>query len=71
MIKNKFLQFVLYVVVFVLVWNVLDYLWELILPQDASWFTVSDNVVKPLLLGVILSWVIPAYIRKKAQKKQK
>ena len=71
MIKNKFLQSALYVVIVVLVWNLMDFLWNLLITRSAWPFTVWDNVAKPLLLGAVVVWATTALMKKKMQKKQK
>ena len=71
MIKNKFLQSALYVVIFVLVWNLMEFLWDSLLTHEAMPFTVWNNVLKPLLLGVAVVWGTAAYMKKKTQQKKK
>ena len=71
MIRNRFLQFVLYVVIFALVWNLMDFLWDLLLTHETAPFTVWNNVLKPLLLGAVVVGGTTAYMKKKTQKKQK
>ena len=68
MIKNKFVQFVLYVVVFALEWNLLSFLWDLVFTQNVWQFSWWDSVIFPLILGAACVWLSGMMTKKKAKK---
>ena len=69
MIKNKFLQFALYVVIFALMWNLMDFLWELIFTGSPPSFALWDHLILPVLLGAVAVWGTTALAKGKRKGK--
>ena len=53
MIKNKKLAFVLFVVLFLMTWNMLDYLYSVALTRSAFRFSSGTDLLLPLIVSVV------------------
>ena len=53
MIKNRKLAFVLFVVFFLMVWNILDYLYSVVLTRSAFRFSTGTDLLLPLIVSVV------------------
>ena len=53
MIKNKKLAFVLFVVLFLMAWNMLDYLYSVALTRSAFRFSSGTDLLLPLIISVV------------------
>ena len=52
--KKKLLAIVEYIIGFVLVWNVLDYLYSTFITRTAYHFSISQDMLMPLGMMVII-----------------
>ena len=53
MIKNRKLAFVLFVVFFLMAWNILDYLYSVALTKSAFHFSTGIDLLLPLIVSVV------------------
>ncbi len=63
MIKNKYLAFGLFIIIFVLFENLLDFLYSVFIIRSAYTFSVSVNLTAPLTIGAVVGYII--FLRKK------
>ena len=64
---NKALKAVLFVIVFILMWNILDYLFDSFITRSGYRFSVMDSIIKPASAGTVLcivSGLIGAFRKK-------
>ena len=57
MIKNKNVTFGLYVVVFVAFWNLLDFLWCVLISKTAYQFRTVSDLMLPLVLAIVSGYL--------------
>ncbi|MBR4828128.1 MAG: hypothetical protein IKZ75_04725 [Oscillospiraceae bacterium] len=53
MIKNKYVAFVVFVVLFLVIWNALQYF----MGHFENGYSVSDNIVFPLTVAVVCAYI--------------
>ena len=65
MIKNKKTAFVLYVVLFLLFWNVLEYIYSVLITQQPYYFTPGTDMGLPVILALISGYIF--FLRNKSE----
>ncbi len=65
MIKNRKAAFGLFVVIFLLFWNLLDFLYAAFITRSGYHFTAGNDMGSPVILAVIIGSLL--FLRKKAQ----
>ena len=65
MIKNKTVAFVLFVVVFLLVWNVLNYIYGSYISGSGYQFEASKGIGMPSIISIMIGYLL--FLRKKDQ----
>ena len=63
MIKNKTVAFVLFVVVFLLVWNVLNYIYSSYISGNGYQFEASKGIGMPSIISIMIGYLL--FLRKK------
>lgn len=61
MIKNKYVAFGIFVVCSVVLWNLLDYIYNVIITKSAFHFAFSSNLLLPLSLAIVAGYLF--YLR--------
>ena len=62
-IKNKYAAFVLFVVVVLLFWNILDYLYSAFITHSQYSFSASGDLMIPLAPAIVVGYM--QFLRKK------
>ncbi len=62
MIKNKYVAFVLYLIVFLAFWNLLDYLYTTVLTKGAYQFAAASDGALPVILAAVSGYLF--FLRK-------
>ena len=62
MIKNKTVAFVLFIVVFLLIWNAVDYLYSAVITKSAFHFATGLDLIVPLVVSVVIGTLL--FLRK-------
>ena len=62
MIKNRIVAYGIYIAIFLLFWNALDYLSSL-LTREACRFTVGADLVTPLTVAAVTGYIL--FLRQK------
>lgn len=55
--KNKYVTFGLFVALFVVFWNVLDYLWSAFITRSPYSFSVGTDIGIPLTSAIVLGYL--------------
>lgn len=63
MVKNKTLAFVLFVALFLIIWNLLDFLYSVIFTGNGYGFAAGGDLFIPLVVGVASGYLL--FLRKK------
>ena len=63
MIKNKYVAFVLFVIVFMAFWNLADYLYTTFITNGAYHFTAGADGALPLALAIVSGYLL--FVRKR------
>ena len=63
MIKNKKVAFALYVALFCLFWNLLDFLWVTVIAKTGYHFGVAVDLAAPLAVAITTGYLL--FLRKK------
>ena len=58
MIKNKYVAFVLFVIVFMAFWNLADYLYTTFITNGAYHFTAGADGALPLALAIVSGYLL-------------
>ena len=66
MIKNKYAAFALFTALCIVFCNVLDYLYVTFITQNAYQFTVTDDLLIPLAVAIVIGLFL--FLRKPAKK---
>ncbi len=64
MIKNKYIAFGLFVVLFMAFWNLLDYLYSTFIAKSAYQFGAGIDLGLPIVVAIVAGYF--AFLRKKA-----
>ena len=64
MLKNKYVLFALYIIVFLAVWNLTDYLYTTFIAKEAYHFATSTDGAHPVVAAIISGYIL--LIRKKS-----
>ena len=67
MIKNKYLAFGLFVVLFFIFWHLLDYLYNTIITKNGYQFSPIIDLTIPLIVSVTIGYLL--FLRKKKSDK--
>ena len=62
---NKIVAYGLFVVVFMLIWNLLDFLWATLIAKSGYHFAAATDLVIPLVVSVVIGYVL--FMRKKGE----
>ena len=57
MVKNKFVAFVLFVIVFLACWNLVDYLYTTFITKEAYHFAVGTDGVLPVVVAMVSGYL--------------
>ena len=63
MIKNRYAVFILFVVLVLVFWNVLDYLYASFITRSAYHFTAGGDLLIPLVVGLVMGYDL--FLRKR------
>ncbi len=63
MIRNKYVACVLFVIAFLVFWNLLDYLYSAFITHSAYHFAAGSDLALPAVIAVILGCLL--FLRKK------
>lgn len=65
MIKNKYVAFVLFVIVFMAFWNLVDFLYTTFIARGTYHFTALIDGVIPAVVAIVVGFLL--FLRKKAK----
>ncbi len=57
MIKNKYVKFILFVLVCMFIWDLFDYVILVFLQKDIFEFTILDHIVYPGIVAAVMGFV--------------
>ena len=66
---KKVIAFISYMLIFILIWILLDVLWTVVIEKSSYTFTILDSLFMPVTVGA-LSWLFSG-LRKKSGKGEK
>ena len=58
MIKNKIVSLILFIVVFLLIWNALDYLYSVVITNNAFHFAAGLDLIVPLVVSAVIGTLL-------------
>ena len=58
MVKNKYVAFVLFVIVFLAFWNLADYLYTTLIQSGAYRFTVGADGALPVVIAIVSGYLL-------------
>ena len=64
--KNKWVKFIAYIIGFPILWNAVDYVWDVLIQKNQFQFKVTANIITPVVIACIIGYF--SYLRDK--KKQ-
>ncbi|MCR5121691.1 MAG: hypothetical protein K6B74_04655 [Ruminococcus sp.] len=67
---KKVIAFISYMLIFILIWILLDVLWTVVIEKSSYTFTILDSLFMPVTVGA-LSWLFSGLRRKAANKSRK
>lgn len=62
MIKNKYAAFVLFIIAFLAIWNLLDYLYTAFITGGAYHFAVGSDGAIPVVVAIVVGYLL--FVRK-------
>ena len=65
MIKNKYVAYILFIVVFLIFWNLLDFLYVTFISRNAYQFAAGTDLGIPVAAAVVVGYLL--FIRKKSE----
>lgn len=65
MMKNKNVAFVLFVVLFIACWNLLDFIWSALITKSPYIFSAGTDLGIPLVAALIIGYFL--FLRNKAE----
>ena len=60
---NKKVAYCLFVVAFMLIWNLLDFLWAMLIAKSGYHFAVATDLAVPLVVSIVIGYLL--FMRKK------
>lgn len=63
MVKNKTLAFVLFIALFLIIWNLLDFLYSALITGNGYGFAAGGDLFIPLVVSVVVGYLF--FLRKK------
>ena len=63
MVKNKTLAFVLFIALFLIIWNLLDFLYSALITGNGYGFAAGGDLFIPLVVSVVVGYLF--LLRKK------
>lgn len=65
MIKNKYVAFGLFVVLFMVGWNLLDFIWSALITKSPYIFSAGTDLAIPLVAALVIGYFL--FLRNKAE----
>lgn len=65
MIKNKYVAFGLFVVLFMVGWNLLDFIWSALITKSPYNFSAGTDLAIPLVSALVIGYFL--FLRNKAE----
>ena len=65
MIKNKYAAFILFIIAFLAVWNLLDFLYTTFITRSAYQFAAGTDLAIPLVVAAVSGYLL--FIRNKSE----
>lgn len=65
MIKNKYVAFGLFVVLFMVGWNLLDFIWSALITKSPYIFSTGTDLAIPLVSALVIGYFL--FLRNKAE----
>ena len=62
MIKNRIVSLILFIVVFLLIWNAVDYLYSAVITKSAFHFAAGLDLIVPLVVSIVIGTLL--FLRK-------
>ncbi len=63
MVKNKYLAYVLFVVLMIVFWNLIDFLYSSVITHNGYQFGIVGDLAIPLVVAVAVGYLL--FLRKK------
>ena len=58
MIKNRTVAFVIFVVLFMIFWNLLDFIWATLITKNPYRFSAGTDLGFPLVIALVIGYLL-------------